>query len=91
MMEQISFTFVLDDAKTYLRNAMDLADQRDEINARITEMRNEARQQGVPTKAVDAAVKAARAGRKARLEVTELEFQHLLDIAEEILEAREKQ
>ena len=87
MPEQMVLTFDKDLARGYLKAMHHFEAQRDELNEAITECRETAKNAGVPTKAVEAALKAAKGRRKSML--TSHEFGWLMDEAEKLLEATE--
>jgi hypothetical protein len=80
---QLQFSFDLTRATAYMQVMFHLEGQRDELNDAITGARTEARDAGVPTKAVEAAIKAAKGRRKAAL--TPAEFGALMDAAEAMM------
>jgi hypothetical protein len=81
--EQLSFSFHQETALDYMRTMFDLEAQRDELNEAINDARTSARERGVPTKAVEAAVRAAKGRRKAALHPDE--FRWLMEQAEQML------
>lgn len=82
MPEQLSFD--LGQAKEYMEQYFILDRERGDLNARINDARTIAREQGVPTKAVEAAIRVARARRKCGLSVPE--FEELIKVVEEVAE-----
>lgn len=80
MAEQMRFSFNIANATDFMRTMFHLEAQRDELNEAINIARSEAREIGVPTKAVEAAIKAAKGRRKSGL--SPAEFQKLMDLAE---------
>jgi hypothetical protein len=83
MAEQMQFSFDFDEARGYMASMFHLEGQRDELNTAINEIRTTAREAGVPTKAVEAAIKAAKGRRKSQL--TPQEFQELVNAAEDMM------
>lgn len=86
MTAQLSFNWA--EASGYMRQMLVLDHEREEVNARITDARRCAQAAGVPTKAVEAALRAARGRRKCGLGVDE--FSELLQGAERLLQAYEE-
>ena len=81
--KQLHFSFNMDEAKAYMQTMFHLEGQRDELNDAINEARQNARQRGVPTKAVEAAIRAAKGRRKSNLAPSE--FQAIMDAADDML------
>lgn len=82
-MDQLSFNF--DDAKAYMLTMLHLEAQRDEVTTAINEARTLARNAGVPTKAVEATLKAAKSKQKALDLLAPTEFAQLMVEAERLL------
>lgn len=80
-MEQMSFDF--GDAREYMTLMLGYDNQRDELSEAINEARTEARERGLPTKAIEAAIRAAKGRRKSALTVAE--FTALMAAAETLM------
>lgn len=86
-MEQMSFNF--EQAKDYMRQMFGFEEERDKLNERITAARKIARDLGVPTKAVELAIRTERNHRKAIAVVSQAEFDALRAHASVLVEMTE--
>jgi hypothetical protein len=80
-MEQIPFDF--HEAREYLISMLAYENQRDELNKAINEARQMAKDKGVPTKACEAAIRAAKGRRKSA--ISPADFTALMDAAEALM------
>ena len=98
-MDQMSFDF--GQAERYMRQFFGFEKRREELTAEVNAARTLAREMGVPTKAVELAIKAERNHAKALLVVSQEEFdalraaarvmQEMDESVEEVVETFQKQ
>lgn len=86
-MDQMSFNF--QQAESYMREMFGFEEERDKLNERINTARKLARKNGVPTKAVELAIRAERNHKKAIAVVSQEEFDALREAARVLVEMQE--
>lgn len=82
MAEQTSL-FDFNEAREYMTLMLAYDNQRDELTEAINEARQLAKDKGVPTKACEAALRAAKGRRKSA--ITPTDFAALMDAAEALM------
>ena len=86
-MDQMSFDF--GQAKQYMQQMFGFEDERDKLNDRINAARKMAKDLGVPTKAVELAIRVERSHQKAIAVVSQEEFDALRAEARILVEMQE--
>ena len=87
-MDQMSFDF--GQARAYMHEVFAFEQEREGLNERMNDARTVARELGVPTKAVEVAIRTARNHKKALKLVNQDEFDALLTVAREWVEMHEE-
>lgn len=79
-MHQMSFSFNFEESAKYMRKYIALDEARTALNVQFSTIREDAHKDNIPTKAVEAAVRAAKGRRNSA--ISETEFEALMDEAE---------